>query len=790
MVCAFYFGNPHIADLLSSKMKAEPTLQDYISVIMERRLLVVICVVVATLGAAVTSLNLPKVYEAKVRFKLDLSESKPVFFSEIYTPQHVDPVESQLEIIKSRTLALSVVKELNLNFVVKDQKLYYLFDSVSVSEDFPPGKYYLKFKDSQFSLASKRGKVIGTGRIGEVFDNGSLRFFIHEKPAEDIELSIRGLDESAEQLQRRTGASQIKNTALVLLRAKSYSPELSAKIANTLAYEYINYSLATVREVARGSKEFIESQITIFGEELNMVEEKLREYKEKTGIFLLDESAKETISSLAEFEVARERAIVELHEVQSSIGNLEAELSKDEATYGAYKTMASFPTISKSPIIISLKDKLKELEIQKQEMLIRGATTSEITEIENKIKGTEDDLQKATEQIAMAGPSVHDPIFQSIISQIISDETHAIALQSRIDALNSIIVRQNRRLKKLPEAEVNLAQLERQKMANEEIYTMLLGKLEESKIAEAMQISEARIIDVATIPDDPVEPKVRQNTVLGFLLGLLIGIGGAFLLEYLDTSLKSSKEIEELTGLSVLATIPLVKDKDRPQIPTIEEPHSQIAEAYRILRTNVAFAATAKPIKSLLITSTLPQEGKTTTCINLGITVAQQGHKSIIVDCDFRRPMLHRYFGKYVRDNKHGLSDVLVGRLKLEDAVVKSTTDNLYFATSGTIPSNPAELLGSAKMIDVLEKLKQEFEYVIIDAPPALGVADARVLGQICDAIMVVVMARKTNRDAVAEVKDELERSGEKIIGFVLNGVDFTRQYYRHRYHYYYYPSK
>jgi capsular exopolysaccharide synthesis family protein len=319
---------------------------------------------------------------------------------------------------------------------------------------------------------------------------------------------------------------------------------------------------------------------------------------------------------------------------------------------------------------------------------------------------------------------------------------------------------------------------------------MLLGKLEESKIAEAMQISEARIIDIATIPDDPVEPKVRQNTILGFLLGLLIGIGGAFLLEYLDTSLKSSKEIEELTGLSVLATIPLIKDKVRPLIPTIEEPHSQIAEAYRILRTNVAFAATAKPIKTLLITSTLPQEGKTTTCINLGITVAQQGHKSIIIDCDFRRPMLHRYFGKYVRDNKHGLSDVLVGRLKLEDALVKSTTENLYFATSGTIPSNPAELLGSEKMMATLDVLKEKFEYVIIDAPPALGVADARVLGKICDAIMVVVMARKTNRDAVAEVKDELERSGEKIIGFVLNGVDFTRHYYRHRYHYYYYPSK
>jgi tyrosine-protein kinase Etk/Wzc len=335
--------------------------------------------------------------------------------------------------------------------------------------------------------------------------------------------------------------------------------------------------------------------------------------------------------------------------------------------------------------------------------------------------------------------------------------------------LNNIIARHNHRLKQLPKAEVNLAQLERQKMANEEIYTMLLGKLEESKIAEAMQISKARIIDIATVPDRPVEPKPKQNTILGFLMGLLIGVGGAFLLEYLDTSIKTSKEIEELTGLTVLATIPLVKDKDRPQLPTIDEPHSQIAEAYRILRTNI--------------------EGKTTTCLNIGITLAQQGHKTILLDCDFRRPMLHRYFAKFVKDNKHGLSDVLVEKLELKESIVESTTDHLFFITSGTIPSNPAELLGSSKMGKIIEKLKEEFAFIIVDAPPALGVADARVLGRICDGIIVVVMARKTHRDAVLEVKEELERSGENIVGFVLNGIDITRHYYRHRY-YYYYPSK
>lgn len=770
-------------------MRAEPKLQDYISVVMERRWLIIICVAVATVAAFVLSLVLPKVYQAEVKFKLDLSESKPMFFSEIYTPKRVDPVESQLEIIRSRTLARSVVKELDLNFVVEGHQEW-RFDSLNVGESAVPGKYTLKFNGSGYTVVDKKGQIRGTGTVGELYDHGDLQFLIAERPADNtLKFTVVDVDKSADALQENVSASQIKNTYLVLLKARSYSPELSVRIANTLAREYINYSLAMVREAARGSKEFIESQIAVFGEELSKAEEELRRYKEKAGIFLLDESAKEIITAAAEFEVERARAVVELQEVESTISNLEEELSEDEASYGAYKKLASYPTVSNSPLIVTLKEKLKSLEVQRQELLLKNGTSTEIADIEKRIAAVENDLQEATKKIVLAGPPVQDPVLMSIITNIINSETRAIAVQSRIDALDQIIDRQNRRLRRLPEAEVNLAQLTRQKMANEEIYTMLMGKLEESKIAEAMQISEARIIDMATVPDAPVQPKKKQYTILGFLLGICVGIGGAFLLENLDTSLKSSKEIEEMTGLSVLATIPLVKENHRPRVPTIDEPHSQIAEAYRILRTNLAFAATAKPIKSVLITSTLPQEGKTTTCINLGITLAQQGHNTIILDCDFRRPMLHNYFAQLVKDNHHGLSDVLLDRLKLKESIVRSTTENLSFVTSGTIPPNPAELLGSVKMDGIMNQFKENYEYVIIDAPPALGVADARVLGKIADAIVVVVMARKTSRDAVLEVKDELERSGEKIIGFVLNGIDLTRHYYRHRY-YYYYPHK
>ncbi|MGQ9534237.1 MAG: GumC family protein [bacterium] len=769
-------------------MKKELTFQDYIDIIQKRRKLIIICALAATVCAILISLNLPKIYEATVKFKLELSEAKPTFFTEIYTPQRVDPVESELEIIRSRALARSVVKKLGLNFVVNNHNRQ-LFDSILIRDNFAPGRYLMKFDDNdKFVIVNNKEEIIGKGAINSLFDNGGLRFLLKEKPARNhLEFSVLNVENATEELIGNISARQIKNTALVMLKARSTMPEMAAKIANTLAQEYILYTLESLRESARGSKEFIESQIKIFGTELDSAEEKLRKYKQKSGVFLLSETAREIINALAQFEVEREKAIVELNETESSLKKLESELARDEASYGYYKKMASFPTISNSPLILKLKDQLKTLELQKQAY---QHDPLKLKEIEAQISQIEQEINQTSKQIALAGPSVGDPVFQSVITNIINSETKLIALQSRIDALNQISEQHNRRLKQLPEAEVNLAQLERQKKANEDIYTMLLGKLEESKIAEAIQISQARIIDYAIVPDKPVEPKPRQNGILGLILGLLIGVGGAFLIEYLNTTVRSAKEIEELTEITVLANVPMVKNRHPIDIPTIKEPHSDIAEAYRILRTNIIFSAATRSIKSLLVTSTVPQEGKTTTCINLGITFAQLGQKVIILDCDFRRPKLHNYFKSLVKNNHNGLSDILINRIKLKDALIKSQFENLYFITSGTIPSNPVELLGSSRMLEIIDDLKNSFEFILIDAPPALGIADARVLGRICDGILVVVMTGKTVRNAVLEVKEELERAGEKIIGFVLNGVDTTHRYHRYRYyHYYKHPS-
>ncbi len=518
-------------------------------------------------------------------------------------------------------------------------------------------------------------------------------------------------------------------------------------------------------------------------------EEKLKKYKERSGIFLLDESAREMIDALVKFDAAKAQTQVEVQEAKSRLANLEKELQSDERVFGLYKNIASFPTISNSPIVISLKDRLKDLELQKQ----KATSTTEIGRVDEEIKEVNLKIQAAINQIVRVGPPGSDPILQSIISKVIENETQLLALQSKLEALDQVIAEFNGKLSRLPKAEVELAQLSRQKKANEEIYTMLLSTLEEAKISEAREIGEAKIIDSAHPPKYPVSPKKKQNFVLGAILGLILGIGAAFIFEYLDTSIRDPRDAENLTGFPVLASIPIIDIKGAKvddEIAKIEarfithiNPRSSVAEAYRILRTNIAFTAVKGSVKTIVVTSSIPQEGKSTVIGNLSITFAQMGNRSLIIDTDLRKPV----FNKIFKDRKiRGLSDILVGREKLSDALVKTNIENLDLLPSGTLPPNPCELLSSAKMNMIIEELKANYEYLFFDAPPILGVADASILGSICDGMLFVICFGKTSRDLVAESAKVLQNAKIRVLGMVLNNVDISHRY-RSRYYYYHY---
>jgi succinoglycan biosynthesis transport protein ExoP len=280
------------------------------------------------------------------------------------------------------------------------------------------------------------------------------------------------------------------------------------------------------------------------------------------------------------------------------------------------------------------------------------------------------------------------------------------------------------------------------------------------------------IIDPATTPSDPVKPRPTLNLMLGFLLGILIAIGLVFVLEKLDNTVKEPEQVEQLLKIISLARVP---NTEHPLL--LDNDSMQGSDAFRSLRTNLQYLNFNQSIKTIAVTSANMGDGKTTVSVNLATVYAKAGNKVLIVDCDLRRPMI----GKTLNSNGRGLSELLVGKSNLKSVISRTRIEGLYVISSGLIPPNPADLLGSDRLTDLLSELKEEFDVVILDCPPVLGVADTVILASKADAILLVTHAGKTKKQEIALAKDTLKKVGAHILGFVINGVRMDKNnYYYH----------
>ena len=299
----------------------------------------------------------------------------------------------------------------------------------------------------------------------------------------------------------------------------------------------------------------------------------------------------------------------------------------------------------------------------------------------------------------------------------------------------------------------------------------------------------ARLLEPAQLPLEPVSPKPFRDTVLGLVLGLALGVGMAFLLQQLDTTLRTREDAEEaLAPLPVLAGIPKAEgNKDR--ILFFEnDARSPASEAVRTLRTNIQFFSIDNPIRLLLITSPYAEDGKTTVAANLGAAIAASGVKTLLVEADLRRPALREYFDYFEPERRGGLTDVLAGIDRIKDVVRDTHISNLLFLPAGSLPPNPSELLGSHKMEEVLNEVRDMADVVILDTPPALAVADSLVLGAHADGVALVIRAGVTHRERAREAKEAFERAGIRLLGMVLNDLDMSDAQYYYRYYQRYTP--
>jgi len=294
------------------------------------------------------------------------------------------------------------------------------------------------------------------------------------------------------------------------------------------------------------------------------------------------------------------------------------------------------------------------------------------------------------------------------------------------------------------------------------------------------------VIEPARLPTTPIAPNIPTTVMLAAAIGALLAVGGAFLIEYIDDTLKTPDDVSYSLKLAVLALIARISgDKPEDKLVTALYPRSSHAEAYRLLRTNIQVADVDKPVKALLVTSPNPIEGKSVTAANLAVAMAQAGLRTVLVDADLRRPSQHRLFRM---TNDRGLTTGLVQLEPSLDGYVRETqVENLYVITSGKLPPNPAELLGSKRMQRLLESLQEYSDVIIIDTPPCLPLADAAILARRVDGVLLVLDAGNTRRETAVKAKETLERTGGRILGVVLNRVSSRGNGYY--YHYYYYSQ-
>jgi len=315
-----------------------------------------------------------------------------------------------------------------------------------------------------------------------------------------------------------------------------------------------------------------------------------------------------------------------------------------------------------------------------------------------------------------------------------------------------------------------------------ETYSNLVNNYENLRLAEAQSVSTVQLVEAAKPNRFPVRPNIFTNTVLGVFLGLLIASGIIFLVEYLDDTVRSLDDVSkmyELSALGYIAKIPVSRrNKENEGVYIMSNPRSPIAEAFRSMRTNIEFAGVVEPVRTILVTSPGPKEGKSTVSANLAAVMLQGGKRVVIVDCDMRRPRIHKLFGM---NNRTGLSGLFRGQANLND-VIERRLKNLYVLTSGTIPPNPAELLGSKLMDKILTGLTELGEVVILDSPP-LVVTDPVVLSTKVDGVILVVNPGKTKKEALKAAMMQFERSEARILGVVVNQIGKNASYY---YDYYY----
>ena len=588
------------------------------------------------------------------------------------------------------------------------------------------------------------------------------------------------LELKPENFRKNLSVQSLKGTDILSLSYQSTDPQQAAAVVNQVMNLYLKDDVSINRTEAAAVRQFISEQLPITKANLYRSEANLREFEEENNVVNLEEEAKSAVEVIARLENQVSEARAKLADANSQSKELQEKLGMDSQQAIAANSLGQSPGVQSA---------LKELQ-QVESDLATGRTRFHethptIANLKSKKASLEVLLEGRVKQVVgdqKLQPSTafqNEDIKQQITANLVQLEAERLGLASQVSALSRVLDTSIKRTDALPKLKQRQRELEREVEAAQSTYTTLVKRLEEIRVEENRNLGNARIVENAAVPAVPVAPDKARNLVLGSLLGLLLGVGTALLLDGLDTSIKSVKEAREVFGYTLLGLIPLVgkpekvMGRDRnseqsvPKIVVQDTSHSQISEAYRILKANLGFLCSDKELKVVVVTSSTPQEGKSTVAANLAVAMAQSGRRVLLVDADMRQPMQHKIWELL---NQAGLSNVLVGQAELR-TVIREVMVNLSVLTAGVTPPNPMNLLESQRMAALIENFSDQYDFVIIDTPSVSIAADAPILGKMSDGILLVVRPGVVDAASAASAKEFLQQSSQNVLGLVVNGV-------------------
>jgi tyrosine-protein kinase Etk/Wzc len=696
--------------------------------------------------------------------------------------------ESQIQVLQSRAVAHEVAARSGLRLRLPLDVPLSIVDDVTVANSVANTPVTVIFAASRYVAVG--GGARGEARYGEPLTIGGVTFTVRSRPkVSEATFQITSLDNATAEVMGSLHGQTRLRTTIVDVYYTAHDPIVAQRVVNTAVQVFQERDLQNALQESVRRRQFIQQQLDKTETTLSEAQLQYNQFLTRSQVSNPQEQLRAAQASLSDLSSRRQQLVSDQRAYSATLDSLEDPARSSNFRERLSVLMAA-PSLSSNPLISNLYAQLARYDAARDTVFIgpmaMALNSPEVRKLDTLIAATKKSLIK-TMRIQVA------------------------AIGARIVALDDLQGQMSKTLATLPTVGAQEAALRAQVDRYRREADRMHDALEAAAIDAAAQVGQVDIVDFAT-PGGRISAGTTPRYVLAALFGLVLAAAAAYARENRSDVIRIREDLEDLADTPSLATVPQMRALPRQRGPallgvlswarggtkaavpasptaaiewlaTVADPHSTGSEAYRTLRTNILFSAAVQSIKRITITSATPKEGKSTTSANLGAVCAQQGQRVLLIDCDLRAPRVHTIFG---RPRSPGLTNVLAGAATLEESLIRTEVDGLTLLTAGTSPPNPAELLGSSKMQELLDRLSEQFDLVIIDTPPLLPTSDAALVGRLSDGTIMVVRAGQTSRAAVQQAFQQLSNVGARILGTVLNDPDAEVARYSPYYHKYY----